>query len=447
MKTKLLAMLAVGMLLAIGACSDPGDTGSGDDVPAPTTEAPDPDPADPGDAPGTQEPGGTDEQMSLAEARQLWSEVGPPDYHYTAYVLFQSDHPCGNGLEIAVNVSDGVVTSAEDGFTGCDLTQPGDGPIPLTVPEWFDHIESLQGSNDIVEVGFGSFGQVSELFTEDGDGAIEFALRTFEEGAAPAPDARALLDEIRAQRDRWESNEIADYTMTVEIGCFCPEEYRGPFEIVVADGRVVSATFRGEPAADDVADQYFTIDGLFDSAEALVDSDMLDVTYDRALGFPSVINADPEFRMADEEVYVTVSGFVADRPVRSPETLTEALIAVGAAVDSAPPDATDQGDAVMCGAEVITNDDAETDRGDPVARRCFIDAADAGTAAVFVRSQDTVEGDPIVEVWHTDENGSITLYVDATRDAFGSGEWETVGCTGLNVRQDVAVDWFFCGGE
>ena len=448
MRRRLFGTCALALLLVLAACSDPGDGGSGGDDPAPPAEEPGSDSGDLVDAPeGIDEPGTADEQLSLADARQLWSEIGPATYHYTAYAMFQSAHPCGNGLEIEVEVADGVVRRAVDTFTGCDLTRPGSGPIPLTVPEWFDHVESLQGSFDIVEFGFGDLGQVSELFTENADGAIEFALRTFDEGAAPARDAEARLDEVRAQRDRWGSNEITDYTMTVEIGCFCPEEYRGPFEVAVAGGQLVSATYKGEPAAEDVADQYFTVGGLFDALEGLVDSDRLEVTYDRATGFPTEINADPDFQIADEEVYITVSNFSADVTARPVGSLTEALAAVGAAVESAPTGAVEQGDATMCGVETVTNGDTGPDRGDPVGRRCFIDAVDGGTAAVFVRSLTTVEGDPVVEVWHTDTQGVITLYVDATRDPLGSQQWETIGCTVLDISQDFAVDWFYCGGE
>lgn len=65
------------------------------------------------------------------------------------------------------------------------------------------------------------------------------------------------------------------------------------------------------------------------------------------------------------------------------------------------------------------------------ARGCLLDAYEAGTGAELISTQTSVEGDPIIRYLRVHENGVIELFVDATRDRYGSGQWERLRCDRL----------------
>ena len=60
-------------------------------------------------------------------------------------------------------------------------------------------------------------------------------------------DYEALADEWTSRKHAWnnynERTSINCYNMTVSRFCLCPEEYRGPFEVVVHDDAIVSPDF------------------------------------------------------------------------------------------------------------------------------------------------------------------------------------------------------------
>ena len=72
-------------------------------------------------------------------------------------------------------------------------------------------------------------------------------------------------------------------------------------------------------------------------------------------------------------------------------------------------------------------------------RTCFIDAVSNGLRAEFVSVFSTIEGDPITEIYRTDETGSVTVLVDSTRDRFGSGRWESAVCSELVMDADSGL--------
>ena len=65
------------------------------------------------------------------------------------------------------------------------------------------------------------------------------------------------------------------------------------------------------------------------------------------------------------------------------------------------------------------------------ARRCLLAAYQAGAGAELISTQVSVEGDPIRRFIRVHENGTVELFVDATRDRYGSGEWERYRCERL----------------
>jgi hypothetical protein len=81
----------------------------------------------------------------------------------------------------------------------------------------------------------------------------------------------------------------------------------------------------------------------------------------------------------------------------------------------------------LCGTEHV-------DQGgdfDVEARRCLLAAYDAGEGAELITTQQSVEGDPITRFIRVHVNGTVEMFVDATQDRFGSGEWERYRCERL----------------
>lgn len=117
----------------------------------------------------------------------------------------------------------------------------------------------------------------------------------------------------------------------------------------------------------------------------------------------------------------------------------QVLVELGVDVDTAPAGVLGTDEQIVCGAEVLDQDAVATGRYDEGARRCFLDAHLAGAPAAFASSQPTVEGDPIVAVWTTTAEG-VAAWIDATRDAFGSGRWEQLGpCGRLTTATPATV--------
>jgi hypothetical protein len=88
-----------------------------------------------------------------------------------------------------------------------------------------------------------------------------------------------------------------------------------------------------------------------------------------------------------------------------------------------------------CGEEVLGQGEA----GDVDVRMCLLEAYEDGSPAEMISTQPTIEGDPITRYIRVHENGVVEIFVDATRDQFGSGEWERLQCEEI-VSVDEAND-------
>lgn len=104
----------------------------------------------------------------------------------------------------------------------------------------------------------------------------------------------------------WADADLDAYRMTLSRSCFCPPEYRGPYEVVVEEGRVQTVVYEGEGVPDDRA---LTVEALFDLLNEAYEQKAarIDVTYHPALGYPTSLYIDYSEQMADEEVGYTVA--------------------------------------------------------------------------------------------------------------------------------------------
>jgi hypothetical protein len=70
------------------------------------------------------------------------------------------------------------------------------------------------------------------------------------------------------------------------------------------------------------------------------------------------------------------------------------------------------------------------------ARRCFLDAYQAGRAAELLVTRLTIEGDPIRTLFRILGPGRVEVFIDSTRDAWSAKTWEQYGCRSLVVVLD-----------
>ncbi len=122
--------------------------------------------------------------------------------------------------------------------------------------------------------------------------------------------------QLEANRKKWDSLDIDDYSFTLQRNCFCRGDAIRPINIEVRDGKIASATFAdtGEAVPDDLDFNKLTVNDLFKEVQQAIKGGaaQVDVTYDKQYGFPTSIYIDQSQQIADEEVGFTVSNFLPE---------------------------------------------------------------------------------------------------------------------------------------
>ena len=114
--------------------------------------------------------------------------------------------------------------------------------------------------------------------------------------------------------------------------------------------------------------------------------------------------------------------------MRAAALLAAALITGCGLLPGSPPDwVANRLPLPSCGEEELGQGDAGNIEG----RLCLFDAYLAGQGAELISTALTIEGDPITRYIRVHESGVVEIFIDASRDRFGSGEWERLRCNGL----------------
>tara|TARA_Y100000296_G_scaffold82291_1_gene111179 strand:- start:684 stop:1448 length:765 start_codon:yes stop_codon:yes gene_type:complete len=141
-------------------------------------------------------------------------------------------------------------------------------------------------------------------------------------------DSNDLLDDLNANRAKWESANIGNYQFEYQISCFCTEETTLPRLVLVEDGQVAYQTIIEGNVALPRDDAYTeTIDSLFQLI-ALEESraESLSVKYDPELGYPTEIKVDINEQTADDEYTLTISDLVDEGGVACTATVEDGLL-------------------------------------------------------------------------------------------------------------------------
>ena len=122
-----------------------------------------------------------------------------------------------------------------------------------------------------------------------------------------------LQRELNQQRSFWEGQALESYRYTYRWHCFCPPELTDAVSIVVKDGAIATLTYldSGTLVNPEVADQFYTIDGLFDFLQNAINRRAADlsVSWDNGLGYPKTAAIDYLLHAVDDETSFTVSDF------------------------------------------------------------------------------------------------------------------------------------------
>lgn len=128
------------------------------------------------------------------------------------------------------------------------------------------------------------------------------------------PDHSKLATLLAENRTKWAAQGAADYTFNFSRSCFCLPDYTREATLAVASGQINSATYvdDGAVVAAQVVREYKTIEGLFAAIEGAIATGaaQIDVEFDAALGFPSKVFIDEDFRIADEEAWYSAGKVV-----------------------------------------------------------------------------------------------------------------------------------------
>lgn len=125
--------------------------------------------------------------------------------------------------------------------------------------------------------------------------------------------------EFSQNQKKWEDANISHYEFNLDISCFCAFRDKMPLTVEVSNGEVVSmvgadgAAIAATDPNYELFSKYATIGRLFSELNAVLngDADEVTVTYDATHGLPSQINIDYIKEAADDELYLSVSGFEA----------------------------------------------------------------------------------------------------------------------------------------
>lgn len=265
--------------------------------------------------PTPADPGGL--RAAVEENRELWRSQGIPTYYLVLSVHLEeslpegTEPPCGAFGWLLIQVVDGETELAVDRFSGCrvDPEVAERRGVPLGVEDLFDLVAAHADAGVVRVDWHPDWGYPQRIFVEGEGTVIEVFLQEFGAGLADLSRPEAVLAELESSRRLWGAQDIEDYSFTVEVDCFCPPEFRGPFEVKVSDGEIAQATLDGEPIRERVDREFLTVEGLFRFVERNAYADAIDVTNHSRFGYPLVIDIDPVRNAIDEEIRVEVLEF------------------------------------------------------------------------------------------------------------------------------------------
>jgi hypothetical protein len=255
--------------------------------------------------------------MDLEEARDLWfnwTQGLPTDYTFEYIELSSSSSSSSSSSNpfredpYAIDVrSDAVARVYSTGLLmiGSSPLDPVDFP---TIPDLFDMIEEAQADGTAL---MEPMVQYNDRYGYPTSISIVYnTTNTVDISVLALTPYTLLQDELDMQVALWESYEEASdsYWYTIQVFCFCFQEYGSPKRIVVENNTIVSTT---DIATGELVEQftYETVPELFGRIQRSIDGyDVsIQVSYDETLGYPTSISTNPEYNIADAGITIETS--------------------------------------------------------------------------------------------------------------------------------------------
>lgn len=145
-----------------------------------------------------------------------------------------------------------------------------------------------------------------------------FAIVTVMAGAGcdllePDPSWGERQEALDRNRQLWEGEAVESYRYTFTRLCYCG--FIGTFAVTVTDGVVTAAVadYDGGEVPAAVLPELHTIDGLFGEVQRGIDlrAHGFEVEYHPTLGYPTLVDLDPDEHAIDEEVTYRAEGLVS----------------------------------------------------------------------------------------------------------------------------------------
>ena len=129
---------------------------------------------------------------------------------------------------------------------------------------------------------------------------------------AATQDFTQQATDLETAQKLWESKQVTNYKMVQQRSCFCPTEYIRPMIYDVKDSKAQRGTARYDDKDKEQVSQAIevSLNSVDDAFKIIQDAitnnvDSLEVEYDTTYGYPTKINIDYNFMIADEEQYLT----------------------------------------------------------------------------------------------------------------------------------------------
>lgn len=263
----------------------------------------------------TTEPEPTQLEL-LTEARALWEQTRPEEYVFRYNLICEcvpgpwTMHVKGSRASLVAGPSDHVPYQTIDGILD-EITRTLEaGEIPV-----------------LVEYSGAGY-PVSYIFNVPGlpvDAGYIVKIESFE--GDPDLSVIAIQEaELETALTLWNSTGLSSYDYVVSRGCFCPQEFIGPYDGSVTDGEIVRVTFEGVDTAEmeflkdrSYAEVAPDVDALFEIVRgAIRQADQVTVAYDPALGYPTAVSIDWILNAVDDEESYQFE--LLGKPVEYPES-------------------------------------------------------------------------------------------------------------------------------
>lgn len=135
--------------------------------------------------------------------------------------------------------------------------------------------------------------------------------------AACAASGGETGTELSRNQQKWQDANVDHYSFQLSVTCFCPVSGIMPMTVEVKDGEVVSIVdvngnaFSSTDPLNELIQKYATIDRIFAelATDPVQNAEKLEVTYDPTYGFPTEVTIDFVEQIADDELYLSLSGF------------------------------------------------------------------------------------------------------------------------------------------